>query len=266
MIGGFERCKLCSRGGVRHVEQSLGVCNPHGGRGDARHMKRSRPRVASGHACRWVSAPAFREHLRQFRHTYARKSGVILAKSGTFPRIRAVKGSRCVASVSRMARRTRMLELCKPLTCGFFSASRRAPQVEVEKCPILPNGAARVAPSLLCACRTAALPIRGQPHETCANRHRPGAAKPPSKACRRGNAPTPQLGDLWRFRKANLLLDKEWREGSMNIVVHRPLTAAPSQPQRACKIVASAARRALVPARGLLTPRPCASAPVDVFC
>ena len=33
-------------------------------------------------------------------------------------------------------------------------------------------------------------------------------------------------GDLWRFRKANAPVDEEWGGGSMNIPVHRPLSAA----------------------------------------
>ena len=67
------------------------------------------------------------------------------------------------------------------------------------------------------------------------------------RAHRRGEAPTRHLGDLWRFRKAKPQVDEPWAAGSMNIDVHRPLSAAlpagwnhfqaePTHPGRAARI------------------------------
>ena len=76
--------------------------------------------------------------------------------------------------------------------------------------------------------RSSARPTHNQPHETCTNRRWRKAAetcKPAADAAR----PQPaRLGDLWRFRKTNAQVGEPWEAGSMDMNVHRSLTAGVS--------------------------------------
>ena len=186
-LAGWPRRRHATCSGVATVR------NPQGGRGDVRPAPRD---------LRTYMLADFREGASRIFPAVpprARKSGVVLAKSGTFPGIRAARGSQNGAFVRRMPRRTWKPELRKPLTCDFLSTSRGVARADVEKCPILPNAIARSAPrstcctpfaavraivpagrraaarGLRCARRSDARPARGQPHETCTNRRRSGS-------------------------------------------------------------------------------------------
>ena len=74
--------------------------------------------------------------------------------------------------------------------------------------------------------RSDARPTRGQPYETCTNRRRSGCSYSPRNRRGHGVASTRAAGDLWRFRKANPLVDEPWATGPMDMNVHRSLTAA----------------------------------------
>ena len=60
--------------------------------------------------------------------------------------------------------------------------------------------------SLAGARKSGVPPTRGQPHETYTNRRLSGNGRKPYANGSRGEAPTRPSGDLWRFRKANLLV------------------------------------------------------------
>ena len=87
-------------------------------------------------------------------------------------------------------------------------------------------GRPRARPHPAYARRSNAAATCGQPHETCTNRRRSEHGRNSAEPRGHGEASTRQPGGLWRFRKANPQVGEPWAAGSMNINVHRPLTAA----------------------------------------
>ena len=71
-------------------------------------------------------------------------------------------------------------------------------------------------------CRPQPATSRTKPAPIATNRRQPR----PAEARSRSEAQPARPGDLWRFRKADPQVREPWRAGSMNIIVHRPLTAA----------------------------------------
>ena len=164
--------------------------------------------------------------------------GLAVAGGRVFRRIAARKCS------SPTFRPPRALDFA--LRCGAFSVAREraeakpqvgeapvcggacgAPADIAENCIFVPQFRGKCdlssrlgspPPRLVHDSRPAARNLHQSPQ---AGAHR----KPAEPADAAGRLPAP-LGDLWRFRKANVLVDEEWPEGSMSIPVHRPLTAA----------------------------------------
>ena len=172
---------------------------------------------------------------------WSRKSGSILAKSGTFPEISALQGLYYVAFVSRLSGQGENAETVQASDLRFCIHAEGRVTRESGK---VPDFASRSRPKRDLAVhsgRRAPLPGRAPPHLP-AERPQAGRARCPrrrrtepapiaaaggrgrggdARRGRNGLAATPPYGDLWRFRKSSRWRTKN-RKGPADVLVRRP--------------------------------------------